>query len=246
MGKIVIMTSGKGGTGVSCAAAVFAAELAETGRRVLLVDLAAGFRTQDFLAAADELLLYDLADAVAGRCTLQDVWYASPAYGGVWVLPAPGKKEEMPDAAQTVDLLRRCAQCFDHVVVDCPANSAVFSPLAGMADDVVVCCTADPMSVRACSAVREELAEAFAGEARLIISKFDEEEMLAVWDTNDLDGVIDGVGLRLLGVVPRDTAFARWMASRDQRVCRTAAWAALSRCCARLRGEAIPLSVRRS
>lgn len=246
MGKIVILTSGKGGAGVSCAAAVFAAELAETGRRVLLMDLAAGLRTQDFLTAADELLLYDLADAAVGRCTLQDVWYASPAYEGVWVLPAPGKKDEMPSAAQTVDLLRRCAQCFDHVVVDCPSGSNLLFELAGAADDVAICCTPDPMSVRVCAAVREELAEAFAGEARLIISKFNEEEMLAVWNTNDLDGVIDGVGLRLLGVVPRDTAFARWIAARDQRVCKTAAWGALGRCCARLRGETIPLSIKRS
>lgn len=245
MGKIVIMTSGKGGTGVSCAAVAFAAELAETGRRVLLADLAAGFRTQDFLAAADELLLYDLSDAASGRCTLQDVWYASPAYEGVWVLPAPAKKDGMPPVSQTADLLRRCAQCFDHVVVDCPAGSPLLAAAAGLADDVVVCSTADPMSVRACAAVREELADAFAGEARLIISRFNEEEMLSVWNTNDLDGVIDGVGLRLLGVVPQDRTFARWAAARDQRIYRTAAWGALSRCCARLRGEVIPLSLKK-
>ena len=241
MGKIIMITSGKGGCGVSSAGLVFAVSSAEAGRRVLLVDGDAGCRTQDYLAATEELLLYDLTDAAAGRCPLPRVWYASPAYEGLWVMPAPLCPQEAPAPEQAAALLRECACYFDEVVVDVPARSPWLPAVAGAAQEVAVCTMADPLSVRACGLLRERLAEVFSGEARLIISRFDAEETLAVCGSADLDSVIDGVGLRLLGVVPWDDTFARYTMARDLRGKQTDAWAALSRCAARLHGETIPL-----
>ena len=240
MGRILTITSGKGGCGVTSAGLVFAAFGAENGRRVLLVDGDVGYRTPCYLAAAEELLLYDMADAAAGRCAPQDAWYASPAYAGVWVLPAPLREEDMPSAQRTVAFLRICADYFDEVILDLPARSPLLAEAAAVSDDVVVCTAPDPVSVRACGLLREKL-QGFAGEARLIISGFSQARMQAVCRTVDLDGVIDGVGLRLLGVVPADDAFARLTMARDPQGKKTAAWAALRRCAARLQGEQIPL-----
>ena len=200
MGKILTITSGKGGCGVSSAGLVFAAAAGAAGKRVLLVDGDTGYRTPVYLAAAEELLLYDLADAAAGRCALQEAWYASPAYEGVWVLPAPLQEEDLPLPERAVQLVQKCAMYFDEVIVDLPARSLWLAPL-----------------------------------------KFYAAEMLATCGTTNLDDVIDGVGLRLLGVVPLDDAFARYTMARDSRSKKTAAWRALCRCLARLHGENIPL-----
>ncbi len=240
MGKILTITSGKGGCGVSSAGLVFAAAAGAAGKRVLLVDGDTGYRTPVYLAAAEELLLYDLADAAAGRCVLQEAWYASPAYEGVWVLPAPLQEEDLPLPERAVQLVQKCAMYFDEVIVDLPARSLWLAPLTAITDELVVCSGPDPLSVRACGLLREKLT-AFSGEARLIISKFYAAEMLATCGTTNLDDVIDGVGLRLLGVVPLDDAFARYTMARDSRSKKTAAWRALCRCLARLHGENIPL-----
>ena len=240
MGRILTITSGKGGCGVTSAALVFAAFGAEAGKRVLLVDGDVGYRTPCYMAAAEELLLYDMADAAAGRCAPQDAWYASPAYEGVWVLPAPLREADMPSAEKAVAFLRICADYFDEVVVDLPARSSLLAGVAAVSDELVVCTEPDPVSVRACGLLREKLG-GFSGEARLVISNFNLAKMRSVCRSVDLDDVIDGVGLRLLGVVPADDAFARLVMARDPQGKKTAAWAALRRCAARLHGERIPL-----
>lgn len=226
---------------MSSAGLVFAAFAGETGKRVLLVDGDVGYRTPCYLAAAEELLLYDMADAAAGRCAPSDAWYASPAYPGVWVLPAPLQAADMPAAEKMIPFLQKCAAYFDEVIVDLPPRSLWLEKLAGIADELVVCTTPDPVSVRACGLLREKLVD-FTGEARLVITRFSAAGMQSTCRSTDLDDVIDGVGLRLLGVVPQDDAFARFTMARDVQGKKTSAWAALRRCAARLHGEQIPLN----
>ena len=101
-------------------------------------------------------------------------------------------------------------------------------------------------AVRVIRLERERLAEVFSGEARLIISRFDAEETLAVCGSADLDSVIDAAGIRLAGIVPEDGLLAMHGSCRELLQRKSHGFSAIERIAARLEGEAVPLgSLRR-
>ena len=68
MGRIVVVTSGKGGTGKSTVCAGLAYALARQGRRILLIDGDAGLRSLDLMLGVGSNTVYDMAAVFAGRC----------------------------------------------------------------------------------------------------------------------------------------------------------------------------------
>ena len=67
-GKVIMIASGKGGTGKSTAAVYIGAQLAAMGRQVLLVELDAGLRSVDIISGVYGRTVYDVEDILSGRC----------------------------------------------------------------------------------------------------------------------------------------------------------------------------------
>ncbi|TJW60096.1 MAG: septum site-determining protein MinD, partial [Mesorhizobium sp.] len=53
MGKVVVVTSGKGGVGKTTSTAALGAAVARTGKRVALVDFDVGLRNLDLIMGAE-------------------------------------------------------------------------------------------------------------------------------------------------------------------------------------------------
>ena len=66
--NVIMVASGKGGTGKSTVAVLLGAELAARGRRVLLVELDSGLRSVDYIAGVYGKTVYDVEDVLNGRC----------------------------------------------------------------------------------------------------------------------------------------------------------------------------------
>ena len=75
MGSAIVVTSGKGGVGKSTVSLGLAAQFAANGERVLLVDCDAGLRSLDRMTGTEEMLVFDIADVVAGRCAPVEAIY---------------------------------------------------------------------------------------------------------------------------------------------------------------------------
>lgn len=65
MGEVIVVTSGKGGTGKSSVSAGCAAALARAGNKVLLLDADAGLRSLDLMLGAVNDAVFDLGDVLA-------------------------------------------------------------------------------------------------------------------------------------------------------------------------------------
>ena len=68
MATVIMIASGKGGTGKSTVATYVATELAQKNCRTLLIELDAGLRSIDVISGIDTSAVFDIGDVLQGRC----------------------------------------------------------------------------------------------------------------------------------------------------------------------------------
>ena len=71
MSKVIVVTSGKGGVGKTTSTASLGAALAQTGKRVCVVDFDVGLRNLDLVLGAERRVAYDLNNVAQGDATLK-------------------------------------------------------------------------------------------------------------------------------------------------------------------------------
>lgn len=243
MGIATVITSGKGGVGKSTVAVGLGRALAQRGRRVLLVDCDAGLRSLDRMTGTEENLVFDIADVVFARCSPVEAIYPCGGAEGLFLMPAPSLGEDMIRPGVMKKLVPLLKRYFDHVLLDSPAGvGSGFRSAASGADRALVVCNSDPVCVRSAGVARELLGKLGVPEMRLVINRFNRELFRETDAYSDLDGVIDGAGIRLMGVVPEDFALAASFLQGKSAREDSPGMKALCRVAGRLEGETIPLS----
>lgn len=244
MGKVTVITSGKGGTGKSTVTAGLGAALVRRGNRVLIVDCDAGMRGIDIMLGVSGELVFDIADVVNGNCPPAGAIYQCKTIPELYVLPAPQNVRDELSPGIMRQLVRVLAKYYDHVLVDCPAGIGVgFESAALPASQAILVANTEPLSLRSCDKVRQKLRQLEINEIRLVINKFNKRKFRRLGVYPDLDAVIDAVGARLIGVVPEDNA-AVAQAQRGRPIeGKLKAAYAFERIAARIDGVNVPLEL---
>ena len=113
--NVIMVASGKGGTGKSTVAVLLGAELAARGRRVLLVELDSGLRSVDYIAGVYGKTVYDVEDVLNGRCEAGKAVVESPVYRNLYVISAPYSGGHILPAALRV-FVEKVGPVFDTIV----------------------------------------------------------------------------------------------------------------------------------
>jgi len=207
LGKSILITSGKGGTGKSSLSASLAMCLAAGGKSVLLVDLDSGLRCQDLLLGRSGEVVFDLTDVLNGTVSLQDAALPAPEFGGVRLLPAP-LAHTVVQPERLRELIYTAAEEFDFIILDCPAGfDEGFVAGASSADCAIVVVTPDPVGIRDAESTRRTLA-LYNVPLGLVINKFNRRLIGTPYCPN-IDEIVDKAGIRLLGIVPVDMNIQR-------------------------------------
>lgn len=201
MGRLIAVTSGKGGVGKSSVSVHLATALGELGHSVLLIDLDAGMRCLDIMLGVSDRLLFDLDDVLRGAKTVCDAVLTAEERPGVSFLAAPLKGDIAPERLAT--LLNEAGDCYDFVLLDFPAGGVgkLYSALPRYAEAFVVC-NADAVSVRDAATVARDLEQLRLLSVRLVLNRVSFDTMRRGITAN-IDEVIDRCGLRLIGVIPQ-------------------------------------------
>lgn len=69
-GRVIVVTSGKGGVGKTTSTANIGAGLARMGHKVVLIDTDIGLRNLDILMGLENRIVYNIVDVVEDRCKL--------------------------------------------------------------------------------------------------------------------------------------------------------------------------------
>ncbi len=199
MGMVLAVTSGKGGVGKSTVSVGLGVAFAKQGKKVLLIDMDEGLRCLDLMLGIDSATVFDLADILSGK-DIEDAVYTCNDFEGLSLIPAPAKPDSV-DSKAFKDFSEKIKGMFDVVIFDFPAgiNLTLYDALPEGTQFFTVA-VPDPVSIRDAAAVGNQL-KTLSVSARLIINRFVHKQSLKYKHKN-IDGMIDGVSIRLIGIVP--------------------------------------------
>ncbi|MBQ8230061.1 MAG: septum site-determining protein MinD [Clostridia bacterium] len=143
MARKIVITSGKGGVGKTTVAVNLAAQLSKKGQRVVLCDGDFGLNNVDVAAGVENLVSYDIIDAIEGRCRAKQALVKHPRYGNLYLLTSSHSSPERYVSPQAVKVvLDALAPNFDFILIDCPAGiDDGFHRAVATADEAIVVTT---------------------------------------------------------------------------------------------------------
>ena len=204
MGTVIVVTSGKGGTGKTSLTGGVASCLSALGQKVLCIDLDIGLRNLDISLGMTDRALMDFTDVVEGRCTLERAAVEHPVIRGLYLLTAPVRPtpDALDEEKMRAMLLQARAQ-FDYILIDSPAGLGSGFRLAVCgADRAVVVSTNDSSALRDAQRTVVELGRRI-DTIHLVMNRIQPKLLRRLRTT--IDDAMDAAGLPLLGVVPEDS-----------------------------------------
>ncbi len=240
MGRLIAVTSGKGGAGKSSVSVHLATALSLMSNKVLVVDLDAGMRCLDIMFGVSNDLIFDLGDVLSGDKTIEEALLSVPSSGGnLHFIAAPLKDKIDPTALS--NFAKQALETYDFVIFDFPAGTVdeLYSALPRYAEALVVC-NADAVSLRDAAIMGSDLAELNLMSVRLILNRVSFDTMRRGITAN-IDEIIDESGIRLMGVVPQSMDVYMSCCSGQALPKKSRAAKAFNRIAKRIMGYDIPL-----
>lgn len=161
MAKSFLLISGKGGVGKSTLTAALAVLAAQAGKRVAVLDGDVGLRSLDLMLGLENQVLYDMADLVKRRCTLNQALIRHPEYPGLHLMV--GGQQARPKDFNKLDLkkiMKTLHKRFDLVLVDGPAGlGRGVNNFSDLVDEVIIVATPDPVAIRSAEKMAATLFE---------------------------------------------------------------------------------------
>ncbi len=93
-GKVITITSGKGGVGKTTTAANLGVALASLGDKVVCIDSDIGLRNLDVVLGLENRIVYDLVDAVEGRCRISQAMIKDKRIETLYLIPAAQTRDK--------------------------------------------------------------------------------------------------------------------------------------------------------
>ena len=139
MGKIIIVASGKGGTGKTTVTANIGAALAMRGNLVALVDMDMGCRNLDITLGLESSIVYDIFDVIEENCDLDEALIKDTRYENLYFIPAPQTRDTSSVEDEAVKgIWEKLSSRFDYCLVDAPAGIDGGFLYAAMGADSVI------------------------------------------------------------------------------------------------------------
>ena len=210
MGRVVVVTSGKGGVGKTTTTAAIGAALAQGGQYVCVVDFDVGLRNLDLVMGAERRVVYDFINVAQGEVKLSQALIRDKRIESLYLLAASQTRDKDALSAEGVArVIAELREMFDWVICDSPAGIERGATLAMRhADQAIVVTNPEVSSVRDSDRIiglldsKTEMAE--RGERMdkmLLLTRFDPVRA-SRGDMLSIDDVLEILSIPLLGIIP--------------------------------------------
>lgn len=205
MGKVIVVASGKGGTGKTMFTANLGATLAMAGHKTCVVDMDMGLRNLDLYLGLENNVVYDVNDVMQGVCRIKQALIKDKSFPGLYLMAASPKR---PDGEITPlhmkVLCKKLSERFDYVVVDSPAGIDDGLALAAAgAEMAVVVVSPDYAASRDGDMARMVLQELGVPKVGFLVNKLD-MDMIKKGFAPEVSEITRSFRRELLGVVQAD------------------------------------------
>ncbi len=205
LGKVITITSGKGGVGKTTVTANLAAALASQGHRVVAMDTDIGLRNLDVVMGLENRIVYDLVDVVEGRCRLKQAMIKDKRLDTLSLIPAAQTRDK--NAVSPTDMVLVCDQLreeMDFIIIDSPAGiERGFQNALAPADQVLIVTNPEVSAVRDADRIIGLVDAEQKGPARLIVNRL-KPSMVARGDMLSIDDIVEILAIDVIGIVPED------------------------------------------
>ncbi|WP_011579667.1 MULTISPECIES: septum site-determining protein MinD [Chelativorans] len=213
MGKVIVVTSGKGGVGKTTSTAALGAALALRKEKVVVVDFDVGLRNLDLVLGAERRVVYDFVNVIQGDAKLAQALIRDKRLETLFLLPASQTRDKDALTADGVErVIGALKKSFDWIICDSPAGIERGATLAMRHADIAVVVTNPEVSSvrdsdRIIGLLDAKTAKAERGERmekHLLLTRYDSGradrgDMLKVED------VLEILSIPLLGIIPEST-----------------------------------------
>lgn len=205
MGKVIVVTSGKGGVGKTTSTANIGAALTKLGNKVIVIDGDIGLRNLDVVMGLENRIVFDLVDLIEKKCKPRQAMIKDKRFDGLYLIPAAQTRDK--DAINPEQMKELCDELkeeFDYVIVDCPAGieNGFKNAIAG-ADSAIVVTTPEVSAVRDADRIIGLLEAHSVDDINLVVNRI-KMNMVRNGDMLDINDILDILGIKLIGVVPDD------------------------------------------
>lgn len=203
MSEVLVITSGKGGTGKTTLCASLASCLAAMGQKVLTIDCDIGLSNLDIALGMTDCATISFLDVMMENHLLSDA-PEHPVIPGLQLLTAPTKtRAGLVDDIIFGRLIEEAAEVYDWVLLEPPPGIGYgFDLAASYATRAIVVATADPGSLRDAQHAAALLAQRGIEPMHLVVNRVSRRLLGSI--RSNVDDMMDNVGLPLLGIIPED------------------------------------------
>ncbi len=203
-GKIIVVTSGKGGVGKTTATASIGAALAMEGNRVAVIDMDIGLRNLDVVMGLENRIVFNIVDVINNRCKLQQAAIRDRRIDNLFLIPASqSDNKDVLTTSGVERVAKLLKEEFDYILMDSPAGiEKGFENSVVAASEALVVCTPDVSSVRDADRVIG-LLYAKSITPKIIVNRI-VPQMVARGDMLSHEDVLEVLSVELAGLVPMD------------------------------------------
>jgi septum site-determining protein MinD len=204
LGKIIVISSGKGGVGKTTVTASVGAALAMEDKKVAVVDMDIGLRNLDVVMGLENRIVFNIVDVAHGKCKVRQAAIKDRRIENLFLIPA--SQSDNKDVLSPKDMIRiskELRKAFDYILMDCPAGiERGFENAVAAADEAIVVCTPEVSSIRDADRVIG-LLYAKQIPPKLIVNRI-VPTMVERGDMLSHQDVVDVLSIDLLGLVEAD------------------------------------------
>lgn len=203
MSEVLVITSGKGGTGKTTLCAGLATCLAAMGQKVLAIDCDIGLSNLDISLGMSDSTTISFLDVMMENNFLSDA-PEHPVIPGLQLLTAPSKtRAGLVDDIIFGRLIDEAKESYDWILLDAPAGIGYGFDLAtSYATRGIIISTADPGSLRDGEQTAALLLDKGISPVELVVNRVSRRLLGSL--RSNIDDMMDTIGLPLLGLIPED------------------------------------------
>lgn len=206
-GRVIVITSGKGGVGKTTTNANIGTALAKAGKKVVMIDTDLGLRNLDLLLGLENRIVYTIVDVVEERCKLKQALVKDKKNPTLCLLAAAQTRDKTAvTEEQLKDICEKLKKDFDFILVDCPAGiEQGFQNAVAGASEAIVVTTPEMSAIRDADRIigllesKEEIKS-----YKLLLNRV-RPNLIESKDMVSVDEVVDILSAELIGIIPEDT-----------------------------------------
>ena len=168
-------------------------------QKVVCIDGDIGLRNLDVIMGLENRIVYDLVDAVEGRCRIRQAMIRDKRLPELYLIPAAQTRDK--SAISPSDMVRLCDELrpdFDWIIIDSPAGiERGFRNAIAPSDSILVVTNPEVSAVRDADRIIGLIEAEEKGPARLILNRLN-PEMVRRGDMLSPEDVLELLAIKLI------------------------------------------------